>query len=196
MCSISDIPTHSDDYIHRIGRTGRAGLEGVALSLAIPADGKYIDGIERLTGMKIPRISLDGQAAPEMETPDDGDRSRDGRSRGGRNRGGRGDGRHKSGGSEAQNSTKHAADDAESAAKVDPAAVETTGAPSNAGPEPDQTATADGNSKSRTRSSRSRNPRQKPGAEPRPETRTRRAMSERKNQTTRFSAKATKSLIS
>ena len=37
-----DVPIHADDYIHRIGRTGRAGREGHALMLAGPGDFKYI----------------------------------------------------------------------------------------------------------------------------------------------------------
>ena len=86
-----DIPTHADDYVHRIGRTGRAGRQGVALSLAIPADGKYVDAIEKLTGNTIPRIELDGEDKGELEK-DDGDR-RQGRSRGGRGRNDRGRGR-------------------------------------------------------------------------------------------------------
>jgi superfamily II DNA/RNA helicase len=34
-----DVPSHAEDYVHRIGRTGRAGRKGVAISLAVPADG-------------------------------------------------------------------------------------------------------------------------------------------------------------
>ncbi|HET6379083.1 MAG TPA: DEAD/DEAH box helicase [Methylocella sp.] len=48
-----DVPTHAEDYVHRIGRTGRAGKTGVALTIVTPADQKYIDEIERLTGQKI-----------------------------------------------------------------------------------------------------------------------------------------------
>ena len=35
-----DLPTHAEDYVHRIGRTGRAGREGVAISIATKADKK------------------------------------------------------------------------------------------------------------------------------------------------------------
>ena len=45
-----DLPTHAEDYVHRIGRTGRAGREGVAISIATKADKKYIDAIASLTG--------------------------------------------------------------------------------------------------------------------------------------------------
>ena len=49
-----DVPSHSEDYIHRIGRTGRAGREGKAIMIATPADGKLLDAIEKLTGKTIP----------------------------------------------------------------------------------------------------------------------------------------------
>jgi len=48
-----DIPTHAEDYVHRIGRTGRAGKTGVALSIVTPADQKYVLEIEALIGRKI-----------------------------------------------------------------------------------------------------------------------------------------------
>src|SRR5262247_2799677 len=55
-----DVPMHAEDYIHRIGRTGRAGREGHAFTLAAPIDGKYVAAIEKLVGAAIPRISIDG----------------------------------------------------------------------------------------------------------------------------------------
>ena len=45
-----DVPTHSEDYVHRIGRTGRAGRSGVALTIVTQDDGKYIDQIQSLIG--------------------------------------------------------------------------------------------------------------------------------------------------
>ncbi len=48
-----DVPTHADDYIHRIGRTGRAGLTGTAITIATPIDRKYVAAIEKLTGQPI-----------------------------------------------------------------------------------------------------------------------------------------------
>ncbi len=45
-----DVPIHSDDYVHRIGRTGRAGLKGAALMLVSPADGKHYDAILKTIG--------------------------------------------------------------------------------------------------------------------------------------------------
>jgi superfamily II DNA/RNA helicase len=55
-----DVPMHSEDYVHRIGRTGRAGREGHAFTLAAPIDGKYVAAIEKLLGTTIPRITIEG----------------------------------------------------------------------------------------------------------------------------------------
>ncbi len=51
-----DMPTHSEDYVHRIGRTGRAGREGKALSICVPSDEKYLSAIEELVKKEIRRI--------------------------------------------------------------------------------------------------------------------------------------------
>ena len=45
-----DVPIHAEDYVHRIGRTGRAGREGAAFTLVTPDDKKYLDAILDLTG--------------------------------------------------------------------------------------------------------------------------------------------------
>src|SRR5829696_7509377 len=50
-----DVPWQPDDYIHRIGRTGRAGMTGIAISLATREDAESVAGIEKLIGHKIPR---------------------------------------------------------------------------------------------------------------------------------------------
>jgi superfamily II DNA/RNA helicase len=55
-----DVPTHADDYVHRIGRTGRAGQEGRAFTLALPEERRYVDAIARLTGKEIPRLEIPG----------------------------------------------------------------------------------------------------------------------------------------
>jgi superfamily II DNA/RNA helicase len=81
-----DVPHHPDDYVHRIGRTGRAGLSGTAITIVAPIDGKAVSAIERLIGQTIPWM---GEPAPveSRETresrPREGERSH----RGGRNRG-------------------------------------------------------------------------------------------------------------
>jgi superfamily II DNA/RNA helicase len=67
-----DVPIHAEDYIHRIGRTGRAGREGTALTIAAPLDRKYLDRVEELLGRQIDRVEIPGgtsaparDAAPE-----------------------------------------------------------------------------------------------------------------------------------
>jgi superfamily II DNA/RNA helicase len=63
-----DVPHHADDYVHRIGRTGRAGKTGVAISIVAPMDGKSVDAIEKLTGQIIPWMEKPA-AGPHEETP-------------------------------------------------------------------------------------------------------------------------------
>ncbi|MEP0337762.1 MAG: DEAD/DEAH box helicase [Alphaproteobacteria bacterium] len=116
-----DVPTHADDYVHRIGRTGRAGREGVAISIAVPSDGKYVDAIEKLMGRSIdqdPMSSTGGgsgssgggdDTASAPEKPEKEARSERGRGRG-RDRG---------------RSRKPASDDTKAEPAAD-AAVETT----------------------------------------------------------------------
>jgi superfamily II DNA/RNA helicase len=55
-----DVPHHAEDYIHRSGRTGRAGLEGHAFTIASPEDRLAVEAIEKLTGNPIPRIVVEG----------------------------------------------------------------------------------------------------------------------------------------
>ena len=55
-----DVPYHPDDYVHRIGRTGRAGKEGRAFTLADANDAKYLSAIERLLGQKLNRQPIEG----------------------------------------------------------------------------------------------------------------------------------------
>jgi superfamily II DNA/RNA helicase len=62
-----DVPWQPDDYIHRIGRTGRAGMTGIAITLATREDGEAIGRIEKLIGHKIPRAA--GEPAKEPEQP-------------------------------------------------------------------------------------------------------------------------------
>jgi ATP-dependent RNA helicase DeaD len=53
-----DLPTSPEVYVHRIGRTGRAGREGVAITLAEPREARLLTTIERTTGQKIGRANL------------------------------------------------------------------------------------------------------------------------------------------
>lgn len=55
-----DIPLTPDDYIHRIGRTGRAGDKGYAISLAGRGDTHKLEAIEQLIRRKIKRVQIDG----------------------------------------------------------------------------------------------------------------------------------------
>ncbi|MDT8759954.1 DEAD/DEAH box helicase [Sphingomonas psychrotolerans] len=64
-----DAPWHPDDYVHRIGRTGRAGAKGVAYTLVAPDDAENIAEIEKLTGHKIERVKVKGVEAREAEAP-------------------------------------------------------------------------------------------------------------------------------
>lgn len=55
-----DVPFNAEDYVHRIGRTGRAGMKGLALTLMCPgADEKNISAIETLTKQHFKRIRMD-----------------------------------------------------------------------------------------------------------------------------------------
>ena len=54
-----DVPQHPEDYIHRIGRTGRMEAKGDALTLMVAEDGRHVQSIERFIGQKIPRVKLD-----------------------------------------------------------------------------------------------------------------------------------------
>jgi len=60
-----DVPWQPDDYIHRIGRTGRAGAKGIAITLATRADSEAIAAIEKLTGLKIARVGKADKVAAE-----------------------------------------------------------------------------------------------------------------------------------
>jgi len=51
-----DVPIHSEDYVHRIGRTGRAGRDGKAITIVMPFEKKYLDAIEDLVKNKIERM--------------------------------------------------------------------------------------------------------------------------------------------
>ena len=51
-----DVPTNAEDYVHRIGRTGRAGRNGKALMISTPRDEKNFNAIEKLIQIEIPKI--------------------------------------------------------------------------------------------------------------------------------------------
>ncbi len=68
-----DVPSHAEDYVHRIGRTGRAGRKGATMMICSPRDEKNLDAIERLVQNTIPRLPnpLGNVAAAAEETPQD-----------------------------------------------------------------------------------------------------------------------------
>jgi ATP-dependent RNA helicase RhlE len=51
-----DVPGAPEDYVHRVGRTGRAGNQGQAISIVAPVDESAMRAIERLTGQPVRRI--------------------------------------------------------------------------------------------------------------------------------------------
>jgi len=51
-----DVPSHAEDYVHRIGRTGRAGRDGKAMMICVSRDEKNLADIERLVQKEIPRL--------------------------------------------------------------------------------------------------------------------------------------------
>ena len=79
-----DVPFSPEDYVHRIGRTGRAGKTGHSFTLASPDEGSLVEAIEKLIGTEIPRIQVPGLETVAFE-PSDGRRR--GRGRGGRSSG-------------------------------------------------------------------------------------------------------------
>ena len=67
-----DVPQHSEDYIHRIGRTGRARSEGEAFTLCKPEELPLVTSIEKLLGNSLPRKFVDDfsyRDSPEEMAP-------------------------------------------------------------------------------------------------------------------------------
>ncbi len=64
-----DIPRNADDYVHRIGRTGRAGMKGEAVTLVTPEDKKALAAVVKLIGREPDQLEL-GDPAP-VEVNDD-----------------------------------------------------------------------------------------------------------------------------
>ena len=83
-----DVPSHPEDYVHRIGRTGRAGRTGKSYTIAVTSDDKYINAIESLLKMPIPRgVMPEGALEGASDTPERPRADRPGassRARGGR----------------------------------------------------------------------------------------------------------------
>ena len=62
-----DVPIHAEDYVHRIGRTGRAGRKGWAFMLCLPHEIKHLDKIEELVKQAIPRLEIELPALKNQE---------------------------------------------------------------------------------------------------------------------------------
>ena len=76
-----DVPIHSEDYVHRIGRTGRAGREGHAFMLVTREESKQLNAITALIKKDVPYFTLEGAPSEDAVSEERGDRGR--RSRGG-----------------------------------------------------------------------------------------------------------------
>ncbi|MBU1126508.1 MAG: DEAD/DEAH box helicase [Patescibacteria group bacterium] len=102
-----DLPEQSEDYVHRIGRTGRAGRTGKAISFAVPEQKGDIAQIQKLINITLPIKSPTGEslASISREAPSGGQRnaSKFSRGRGGRNQS---QGRRSGGGSQNRRRTK------------------------------------------------------------------------------------------
>ena len=98
-----DLPQDAEDYVHRIGRTARAGAFGDAISFACEEYSFSLPDIEKYIGHPIPRGVLSGDLMPELAPPEKRERNRPihhggGRGGGGGRRGGGGDRRRSGGG--------------------------------------------------------------------------------------------------
>ena len=61
-----DVPHHAEDYVHRIGRTGRAGRTGIAYTLMTPDEAENLHEVEKLIGHKVPRHGAIAAVAAEI----------------------------------------------------------------------------------------------------------------------------------
>lgn len=80
-----DVPSHSEDYVHRIGRTGRAGREGDAIMIVTPTDQRNYDDVLNLIKLKsLPVMDLgDVSLEPDVRASDKRHKGKDKRGRGG-----------------------------------------------------------------------------------------------------------------
>lgn len=81
-----ELPNISEDYVHRIGRTGRAGNVGIAISLVCGEELEYLKSIERLMKKDIPQEILTGFTSKQVYTPEVKVQRRSNRSNQGQNR--------------------------------------------------------------------------------------------------------------
>ena len=93
-----DLPRQTEDYVHRIGRCGRAGRTGVAISLCSMDDRPQLNAINRYLDRKMEVCIIEGMEAKKTYVPSDNKGSPRGRGRGRSNGGGNGQGRGRSSG--------------------------------------------------------------------------------------------------
>ncbi|MCK5355748.1 MAG: DEAD/DEAH box helicase [Methyloprofundus sp.] len=62
-----DLPAQAEDYVHRIGRTGRAGMSGAAISLVAAEEAYLLVAVEKLLGKKIPRVADTGYETVSLD---------------------------------------------------------------------------------------------------------------------------------
>ncbi|MBI1236277.1 MAG: DEAD/DEAH box helicase [Alphaproteobacteria bacterium] len=75
-----DVPHNAEDYVHRIGRTGRAGLEGEAITIVGPSDDRNLAAVEKMLGKKIPSANF-GDGAPSAPETGQADETKPSRGR-------------------------------------------------------------------------------------------------------------------
>jgi ATP-dependent RNA helicase RhlE len=85
-----ELPNVSEDYVHRIGRTGRAGNEGEAVSLVCIDEAEYLRGIEKLIKKEIDKSTVEGFEPDPSIKAEPISRGGGGQGRGGNGSGGRG----------------------------------------------------------------------------------------------------------
>ena len=70
-----DVPQDCDDYVHRVGRTGRMGREGIAFTFVVPGEGEVLTSIEQRINKQLGRDFIEGFEAvpppPEKKKPDE-----------------------------------------------------------------------------------------------------------------------------
>ena len=65
-----DLPHNAEDYVHRIGRTGRAGASGEAISLMTEDEARYLKDIEKLIGKSVDQVLVPGYSPGAAQVPD------------------------------------------------------------------------------------------------------------------------------
>ena len=65
-----DVPQDCDDYVHRVGRTGRMGRDGIAFTFVVPGEGEFLTNIEQRINKQLERDTIEGfEAVPPPPKP-------------------------------------------------------------------------------------------------------------------------------